>query len=207
MHRNNSRKAMHSAALRLATSRDLEAAFEEWQGVHPHDDFANGAREERRREVHYTNRRAGKRIAYVCEREARAHTKSTAELRYALAEADHLLAAESQRLLNGTGSARRYRAARAAVAAARTALAARLAETTRQSEAPETNLSDQSAIRPRNRAERRQSTRVEKWYENRKYKRAALLFRRLNISILPTIERLKVTLTLAPGAPSRAVCV
>lgn len=200
MHRDTSRKAMHRAALRLATNRGIEAVFEEWHGVHPHDRLATGDREARRSEARRANQHAGKRIAYVCEREARARTKSTAELRHNLTQADHLLAAEVQRLLNGTGSARRYRAARAAVAAARSALAERLAEAAQQSEALETNENEPHspvdlAPLPGNSKPPGLDTNPERYT------------RRSTLTLLSPVERLTRTLTLAPGAPSRAVCV
>ena len=82
-----SRALMHSALRsRCGVSRSAEAAFEEWFGIHPLDDpeYTGGweRRANERARARSQNARAGKRIAYICSRESRARTKSTAQLRY-----------------------------------------------------------------------------------------------------------------------------
>lgn len=205
MRRNTSRVAMHHAVLSLCTSRSMEGVFEELNGAHPLDelDAAGSGRDERRREVRNLNTRAGRRIAFVCAREDRARTLSTAQLKHEVSEAAALVLTEAARLAAGRVQRRRWlNIALAALRAARARLAARNAEpATARRERVETNAAESWAaadLAPTTGAGPEPPGLAE-FPES--------LMRRANLAARPTVERLARTLTLAPGAPSAAVCV
>lgn len=95
------RKKMHRALAALCHSRTAESAFEEWIGAHPLDDpdrTGGWKRDERRRLVRRLNASAGRRMEFVCSRESRARTKSTAQLRRERDEAlEHVLTLDADR--------------------------------------------------------------------------------------------------------------
>lgn len=258
MYRNASRDAMQAAAPRLCRTRHDEEALKEWLGAHPLDDPAltgGYGRDAERTRVRALNRRASRRLAFVCGREDRARTKSTAQLEYEAAEAVR----DALDLDAEPAAVAALEAARAALEAAHLAAASlavadprdmllppepgeaaarvrELAAAVRQLEAAALATCDPRAlaevaatahrlaerhaeVATRRRA-RLQAAEPEPFAATERPPilvddtgppgldtNPATLTRRASLAVRPTAERLTRTLALAPGAPSRAVCV